>query len=90
MSRFSIVFDDHCKCIKSLLSDYSWVTEACDLFLGLARIRIGWHRYWLFYNYYLFWLVLYVHLDLGFCENYWCVYLGVRLRRLYFLSPLFR
>ena len=30
MSRLSVVFDDHCKCIRGLLSDYSWVTEAWD------------------------------------------------------------
>ena len=38
MSRFSIVFDAHYKCMKGLLSDYSLVMEACDCFLGMVRI----------------------------------------------------
>ena len=54
MFCLSIFFDSHCKCITGLLSNYSWGTEAWDLFLGLARICSGCLRDWGLVRNYLF------------------------------------
>ena len=92
-----IVFDAHSKCIKGLLSDYSWGTKSWDHCLVLASICGGWRGYLGIFENYLFRMGLYVRLDLGFRENYWCW-----LNRIWFLylcacrscfpcfSPIFR